>query len=127
MSEVDPDELPEHGWFDSESELPGISSGDPAIELGVNMSFPPVDFMQEDRVILTRNSNTTAPAPYQGCTMGHIPLLGIEPDKGENFIDAPNPSSVKLPSPIPFHCGWAMGRRGGIEREGGKSSTILLP
>jgi len=35
MSEVDLDDLPEHGWFDSESELPGISSVDPAIELGV--------------------------------------------------------------------------------------------
>jgi len=34
MSEIDPDKLSEHGWFDSESELPGISSVDPAIEPG---------------------------------------------------------------------------------------------
>jgi len=37
MSEVGQDEQPEHVWFDSESELPGISSVDPPIELGVNI------------------------------------------------------------------------------------------
>jgi len=40
MSEIDPDDQPEPGWFDSESKLPGILSVDPTIELGVNMSFP---------------------------------------------------------------------------------------
>jgi len=43
MSEIDQDELPEPRWFDSESELPGISSVDPTIKLGVNMSsHPPI-------------------------------------------------------------------------------------
>jgi len=45
MTEVDQDELPEHGWFESESELPRILSVDPAIEVEVNMSFPPANFM----------------------------------------------------------------------------------
>jgi len=47
MSEIDQDELPEHEWFDSESELPGISSVDPAIKLGVNMSCPSANLLQE--------------------------------------------------------------------------------
>jgi len=92
MWEVDLDELPEHRWFDSESELPGISSVDPAIELWENVSFPPASLMQEARAIVTGISNTTASARYQGCTMGHVPLLRTEPDKRENFIDTPNPS-----------------------------------
>jgi len=46
MSEIDPNESPDHGWFDSESELPGISSVDPTLELGVNMSFPSANHIQ---------------------------------------------------------------------------------
>jgi len=78
--------------------------------------------MQEARVLVMGNSNTTASAPYHGCTMGQVPLSGTKPDKGENFIDAPNPSPPqrKLTSPIPFHRGWARGKGRGIEREGGK-------
>jgi len=34
MSEVDQDEQTEHGWFYSESELPGISSGIPQLNWG---------------------------------------------------------------------------------------------
>jgi len=117
MSEVDPDVLPEHEWFDSESELPGILSVDPAVELGVNMSSHSPNFMQKARVLVTGNSNTTASASYQSCTMGHVPLSGTEPDKGENFLDAPKPSppQSKLLSPIPFHRGWPIGRVRGIE------------
>jgi len=95
MSEVDPDELPEHGRFDSESEPPEISSVDPAVELGVNMSSHSPNFIQESRVLVTGNSNTTASARYQGSTMGHVLLSGTEPDKGEIFLDAPNPSHLK--------------------------------
>jgi len=60
--------------------------------------------------------------------MGHVPLLGTEPDKGKNFLDTPNPSppQSKLPPPIPYHRGWAMGRGRGIEGEGGKRSTEYL-
>jgi len=84
--------------------------------------------MQEANVLVMGNSNTTASDPYQGCTMGHVPLSATKPDKGENFLDAPNPSPLqsKLPSPIPFHYGWPMGRDRGLKREGGKSSTIIL-
>jgi len=70
MSEIDPDELPEHGWFDSEPELPGISSVDPAVELGVNISCPSADLLQEARALVTGNSSATGPAPPQGHPSG---------------------------------------------------------
>jgi len=47
MSEVDTDNPPEPGWFDSESELPGILSVDSTIELEVNMSFPSAVHIQK--------------------------------------------------------------------------------
>jgi len=76
MLEVDQDEQPEHGWLDSESELPVILSVDPTIELGVNMSFPPADLMQEARALITGNSSATGPAPYKGIIVGNGPQEG---------------------------------------------------
>jgi len=53
--------------------------------------------------------------------VGNGPQGGAKSSKGENFLDTLNPTSPqsKLPSPIPFHHGWAMGRGGGVEQEGG--------
>jgi len=43
MSDSDT-EIPHHtGWFGSESDLPGISSLDSTIELGVNVCSPSAD------------------------------------------------------------------------------------
>jgi len=73
MSEVDQDELSEPGWFDSDSELPGISSVDSTTELGINMSFPSADHRQEVRALITGNSSETGPAPYTGILVGNVP------------------------------------------------------
>jgi len=46
MSDSDLEELPHTGWFDSESDLPGISSVDSTLELGVIVSSPlPTKYM----------------------------------------------------------------------------------
>jgi len=67
MSEVDTDDLTEHGWFDSESELPGISLVDPTIEL-----------MQEAGALKTGNSSAMCPAPYKGTLVGNGSQEGAE-------------------------------------------------
>jgi len=127
MSEVDQDKLPEPGWFDSESELTGISSVDPTIELGVNMSFPSADFEQEVRALIIENSSATGPATNTGILVGNGPQERTESRKGENFLDTPNhtPSQCKSPSRILFHRGWSMGRGKGVGREGGKISKVI--
>jgi len=92
MSEIDTDDPPEPGWFYSESELPGISSVDPTIELGVNMSFSPADHIQEVRTLTIGNSSATGPAPNTGILVGNGPQEGAESSKGENFLVTPNPT-----------------------------------
>jgi len=59
MSEIDTDDPPEPGWFDSESNLPGNSSVDPTIELGVRIIFPPADHIREVRALTIGNSSAT--------------------------------------------------------------------
>jgi len=127
MSKIDPDEPPEPGWFASESELPGISSVDPTIKLGVNMSFTPADHRQEVRALIIGNSSTTSPAPNTGILVGSRPHEEAESSKGENFLHTPHPTppQSKSQSPISFHRGWSMGRGKGVGREGGKSGTII--
>jgi len=71
MSEIDPDEPPEPGWFDSESKLPGISSAEQTIELGVNMSFPSANPIQKVRALIIENSSATGPAPNRGILVGN--------------------------------------------------------
>jgi len=116
-----PTNRPTNGWFDSKSELPGISSVDPTIELGVNMSFPSADYIQGVRALNFANSSAMGPAPNTGILVGNEPQERAESSKGENFLDTPNhtPFQSKSPSPIPFHRGWSMGRGRGVGREGG--------
>jgi len=92
MLEIDQDELPEPEWFDSEFKLPGISSVDPTIELGVNMSFPSADYIQEVRALVIGNSSATGPAPNTGILVGHVPQEGAESSKGENFLETLRPT-----------------------------------
>jgi len=125
MSDIDHEEPLNNEWFDSESDLPGISSVDSTKLMGINVSPHSANGQINTPEIEMGNSNTTASAPYRGGPMGNAPLVGTKPDKGENFLDTPNPTPLqsKSPSPILFHRGWSMGRGMRVEREGGKSST----
>jgi len=127
MSDSDHEEPPNNGWFDSESDLPGMSSVDSILAVGVNVSFPSAD--RQVRVLDFGNSNTTGPAPNTGIRVGHAPLRGTGFGNGENFLDAPvnTPPRSKSPSPIPFHWGLLMGRGRRMGREGGptRSSTLV--
>jgi len=125
MSDIDQEGPLNNEWFDSESDLPGISSVDSITTMGINVSTPSANI--HIRAIETGNSNTTGPAPNTGMSAGYAPPVETGPKhKWDNFLDAPRltPPQSKSPSPIPFHCGYAIGRRRGMGREGGKSSTI---
>jgi len=69
MSNSDTEEQPNTGWFDSESELPEISSVDPTIELKVNMSCPSASLTLA-RALEIGDSNTIGPAPNTGIPGG---------------------------------------------------------
>jgi len=75
------------------------------------MSCPSANLLQEATALVTRNSNTTGLAPYKGILVGNEPQEGVEPDKGENVLDTPNPTppQSKLPSLILFHRGLGHG------------------
>jgi len=92
MSNSDIEELPNTGWFDSESELPGISSVDSTLELEVNMNCPSAN-LTLPRALETGDSNTTGPAPNTSIPVGYVPLGGNEPIKGDSFFRYPNPYS----------------------------------
>jgi len=111
MSDSDLEEALNNGWFDSEYELPGISSVDSTQTLGVMVSSPSADHIQV-KALDFGDSSAIGPAPNMGTSVGHVPLEGTESSKGENFLDTPNhtPSQSKSSSPIPFHRGWSMGR-----------------
>jgi len=49
---------------------------------------------------------------------------GQDLTKGRIAHPNPTPPQSKLPSLIPFHHGWVVGRGRGIEREGGKRSAV---
>jgi len=122
MSDVDRDGPLEPEWFDSEADLPGISSVDSTQAMGVNVSPHPANSPVNTLETKLGNSNAMASAPYRGGPMGDAPLAGTRPDeKGENFLDTPNhtPFQSKSPSPIPFHRGWSTGRGRELGLEGG--------
>jgi len=121
MSNSDTDELPNTGWFDSESDLPGILSVDSTVALGVNMSCPCANQIQA-RALDFGDSSITGPAPNTGIPVGNAPLGGTGLIKRESFLDTPihTPPQSKSPSPVPFHRGWSMGGGKGVGREGEK-------
>jgi len=125
MSDSDLEELPNTGWFDLESALPGISSVDSTIKPGVIVSSPSVSQIHV-RALYFGDSSAMGIAPNKGTTVGHVPLEGTGFSKGENFLDTPiytHPQS-KSPSLQPFHRGWPIVRGRGMGREGQKNSTL---
>jgi len=106
MSDSDLEELPNTGWLDSDSELPGIFSVDSTIAMGVNVSSLAADQMQV-RALDFGDSSTTGPAPNTGIPVCHVSLGGTGSSKGESFLDTPihTPPQSKSSSLIPFHRG----------------------
>jgi len=88
MSANDHEELPNNGWFDSEAELPRISSVDSTLAMGVNVISPFADQIQV-RALDFGDSSATSPAPNRGIPVGNVPLGGTGPDNGEKFLDIP--------------------------------------
>jgi len=121
MSDIDPDKLPYTGWFDSESDLSGISSVDSTINLGVNMSFPPAN-QPHIRALDFGDSNAMGSAPNTGNSVGNIPLGKTKSCGGEKFLDTPihTPLQSKSTSLLPCPRGWAMGRGRGMDERGRK-------
>jgi len=119
MSEIDPDELPYSGWFDSKSKLPGISSVDSTIELGVNVSPLPAN-QPHVRAMYFGDSSAMGPAPKKGNPVGNVPSGETKFCKGEHFLDTPLPTTPqsKLPSVLLCHRSWSVGRGRGWD-EGG--------
>jgi len=126
MSDIDQEGPLNNEWFNSESNLSGISSVDSTATMGVSVSAPSASC--HIKALEIGNSNTTGPAPNTGMPAGYAPQVGTGPNKGESFLDTlhPNPPRSKSPSPISFHCGYAMGRGRGMGREGGKGSSTLV-
>jgi len=88
MSNRDAKELPNTRWFDSESDLPGISSVDSTLALGVNMSCPSANQIQA-RALDFGDNSTTGPVLNKGTLTGNVPLQGTGPSKRESFLDTP--------------------------------------
>jgi len=95
MSDIDQEGPLHNEWFDSESDLPGISSVDSTTTMGVNVSTPSANIHIRD--IETGNSNTTGPASNTGMSAGHAPPVETGPiHNGENFLDTRAPLSLPL-------------------------------
>jgi len=121
MSDIDQDELPHTGWFDSESDLPGFSSVDSTIDLGVNVSSPSANLPHVEAMYFG-DSNAMSPAPNKGNSVGNVPPGETESCKGENFLDTPThtPPQSKSTSPLLCHRDWVKGRGRGWDERGEK-------
>jgi len=107
MSDIDQNELPYIGWFNSESDLPRISSVDSTIKLGVNVSSPS-DNQPHARALDFEDSNAMGPAPDKGNSVGNVLPGEKESCEGENFCRYPNqhtPSKQDSTSLLPCHGG----------------------
>jgi len=109
MSDSDLEEPPNNGWFDSESNLPGTSSVDSTLAMGVIVSSPSADQIQV-RALDFGDSSATGPFLNKGIPVDNVPLGGTGSDNGENFLDTPihtppqNQVTVPCPvSPWVFH------------------------
>jgi len=117
MSESGLEELSSTGWFNSESDLPGISSVDSTVEPGVIVSSPSASQIHV-RALDFECSSAMGLAPNKSNPVGSVPLGEIESCEEENYLDNPihMPPQSRSPSPQPFHRGWAMGTIGWGEK-----------
>jgi len=97
MSDSDTEIPPHTGWFNSKSDLPGISSVDSTIELGVNVCSPSAD-QTHTRAMECWDHLPTASAPNKGNLVDHAPSEEAEFCKGENFLDILNPTTSQSKS-----------------------------
>jgi len=113
MSDSDLEEVTLTNWFDSESNLPEISSVNYTPELGVNVSSPSAKPIQ-DQALGTEDSSAMSSAPNKGNPIGHAPLEETDSYKGVNMLDTPNHTPPRSKSPSPFSCtGWPVYRSSG--------------
>jgi len=99
MSNSDLEEVLHKKWFDSESDLPGISSVDSTLELGVILSSPSANHIHV-RALKVEDSSAMGSAPNKGNPVGNAPLEKTESCKGVNFLDTPNHTP---PQESPWH------------------------
>jgi len=69
MSDSDQEKLPNTGWFDSKSDLPGISSVDSTLELGVIVSSPSASQIHV-KALDFKDSSAMGSAPNKGNPVG---------------------------------------------------------
>jgi len=84
MSDMDTEGLSNTGWFDSESDLPGISSVDSTLELGVNVSSPSAN-QPHVSALDFRDSSAMGSAPNKGNLVVHVQLEEAESCKERIF------------------------------------------
>jgi len=77
MSDIDQDEPPHTGLFDSESDLPGVSSEDSTTKLGVNVSSPSASLLKVVAMYFG-DSNTMGPASNRGNSVGNVQPVETE-------------------------------------------------
>jgi len=77
MSDSDLEEPPNNGWFDSESDLPEISSVDSTLEQGVIASSPSAN-QTNARALDFEDSSAMGSATNKGNPVGHVPLKETE-------------------------------------------------
>jgi len=103
MSDRDQEEVPLTNWFDSESNLPEISSVNSTPELGLNVRSPSANTIHV-RAVEVEDSSAMGSAPNKGNPVGHAPLEETGPYKGVNLLDTPNHTPLRSKSQLPFSC-----------------------
>jgi len=83
MSDSDHEELPNNGWFDSGSDLPGILSVDSTLDMGVNVSSPSAD--RHIRSLDFGDSSTVGQAPIRAFQWVTYHWEGRNPVKGRVY------------------------------------------
>jgi len=92
MSDDDLEGAPFNEWFDSEADLPNISSVSIILYMGVNVSSPSAN-TQHVKALEFKDSSAMNSAPNKGNSVGDTPLEEKGPDKGDDLLD----SSIHTP------------------------------
>jgi len=125
MSDTDLEEVPLTNWFNSESDLPEISSVNSTPNPGVNVIFPSANIPHEQALGI-EDSNTTGSASSTGNPVGHVLLEEMGSDEEGNLLNAPThtppPSKLSSPFRVTVVGPWVEGRD---ETRGGGDFTHL--